>query len=143
MENGANFSIGDPKWGGLDVVHILASVGQKKTLKLISKINPHLDFNEYHDEDGLLPLHRACLGMEKGHMEIVRFLCQEYRQHGHGYGHSDHPHVDVNSKVLSTPTSRSHGYAGKTCLELTKNEDTKRYILDFMRVRGMPMGDEL
>eukprot|EP00565_Helicotheca_tamesis_P003826 CAMPEP_0185724698 /NCGR_PEP_ID=MMETSP1171-20130828/1106_1 /TAXON_ID=374046 /ORGANISM="Helicotheca tamensis, Strain CCMP826" /LENGTH=241 /DNA_ID=CAMNT_0028392613 /DNA_START=11 /DNA_END=736 /DNA_ORIENTATION=- len=133
IENGADTSIADPKWEGLDLIHILASEGQKKIIKLLHKMKPHLDLHEYHDDDGLLPLHRACLGMDKGHADTVKFLCQEYSGDAH-----------VNSKVKSTKKSVERGYDGKTCLELTKNEGTKYYIEEFMKVRKiLPMGDEL
>ena len=99
LEAGADPSIGEAS--GYTPPHGAGFQGRPDVMSLL--IDSGLDVNVYHD-DGFLPIHRACWGAKERHFETFRVLVE----------HGIDPFVKSKD--------------GKTCLDMTDNEDTKNYI---------------
>merc|ERR1712187_902519 len=100
LEKGADATIGEKD--GYTPFHGAGFQGRAEVAKhlLAHKLDP----SDRHS-DGSTPLHRACWGREKRHTDMVRFLLKTAK-------------VDPMEKDSK----------GKTCLDMTRNDNTKTYI---------------
>jgi len=104
LEYGPDMTIAEKD--GYTPMHGAGFQGRAKVAKLLiekGKLNP----SDRHS-DGYTPLHRACWGDEPRHADTVRVLLR------HGV-----PHDEKASN-------------GKTCMDMTKNEKTKKVIEKFL-----------
>mmetsp|Transcript_24439 Transcript_24439/g.34437 ORF Transcript_24439/g.34437 Transcript_24439/m.34437 type:complete len:215 (-) Transcript_24439:135-779(-) len=102
LQQGADTSIGERQ--GYTPQHGAGFQGRADVMEVL--YNAGIDVNHVH-EDGFTPLHRACWGPQPNHMETVKFLIEKAG-------------VDVNLRGV--------GDQKKTCMQMTKNEETKELL---------------
>ncbi|CAE8639661.1 unnamed protein product, partial [Polarella glacialis] len=109
----ADTSIGEKD--GYTPFHGAGFQGHRRVAKVLLKHG--LDPNEMH-KDGFTPLHRACWGREKRHTKMLMTLIKE--------GGVD-------------PLQKSK--EGKTCLEMTQNEQTRTAIQNWLADTSKKTGE--
>lgn len=108
IQYGADPTIPDDE--GLFPTHAAGLHGRADALEFL--YHAGLRIRRSQLEDGLTPLHRACLGNEPRHTDTVRRLVTE---------------CEINIEETTAD--------GRTCFDLTPNEETKGYILQIRAER--------
>jgi ankyrin repeat protein len=98
-----------PEKDGYTPMHGAGFQGRSEILKLLIADSRQIDANDRH-ADGYNAIHRACWGREAKHTETVKTF------------------IEVGGVEFAQANAQ-----GMTCLEMTQNEKTKKYLKKLMK----------